>query len=77
MPRNTGVPLILNIWILALCFALIWHIWWLAGASFVAMIVTLIVRSYDEDVDYYVSAEEVTAIENQHQNKLKQHRVIA
>ena len=40
-------------------------------------IVTLIVRSYDEDVDYYVSAEEVAAIENQHQNKLKQHRVIA
>ena len=26
----------------------------MAAASFIAMIVTLIVRSYDEDVDYYV-----------------------
>jgi cytochrome o ubiquinol oxidase subunit 1 len=41
------------------------------------MIVTLIVRSYDEDVDYHVSAEEVTRIENQHQSKLKQHGVTA
>ena len=77
MPKNTGVPLILNVWILVLCFALIWHIWWMAGASFVAMIVTLIVRSYDEDVDYYVSADEVAKIEKQHQSKLKQHGVTA
>ncbi|MCL1420851.1 cbb3-type cytochrome c oxidase subunit I, partial [Enterobacter hormaechei] len=36
MPKNPGVPLILNIWILVLCFALVWHIWWMAAASFIA-----------------------------------------
>ena len=66
MPRNTGVPFIVNVWILLLCFALIWHIWWLAAGSFVATIVTLIVRSYNEDTDYYVPAEEVKRIENAH-----------
>ncbi len=71
MPRNSGIPFILNIWILALCFALVWHIWWLAGVSFVATIVTLIIRSYDEDTDYYVPAEEVRRIETQHISALE------
>ena len=74
MPKNTGVPLILNIWILVLCFALVWHIWWMAAASFIAMIVTLIVRSYDEDVDYYVSSEEVARTEAANLAKLKEVR---
>ncbi|WP_447980943.1 MULTISPECIES: cytochrome o ubiquinol oxidase subunit I [Pseudomonadota] len=71
MPRNSGIPFILNVWILALCFALVWHIWWLAGVSFVATIVTLIIRSYDEDTDYYVPAEEVRRIETQHISALE------
>lgn len=71
MPRNTGVAFIVNIWILLLCFALIWHIWWLAAGSFIAMVVTFIVRSYDEDIDYYVSSEEVQRIESAHQSALK------
>ena len=64
MPRSTGVPFVINVFILLLCFALIWHIWWLVGASFVATIVTVIRRSYDDDTDYYVSAAEVERIEN-------------
>ena len=64
MPRNTGVPIIANLWILLLCFALVWHIWWLAGASLLAMIATFITRSYDEDTDYHVPADEVARIEN-------------
>jgi cytochrome o ubiquinol oxidase subunit 1 len=67
MPRSSGVPFIANVFILLLCFALIWHIWWLVGVSFVATIVTLIIRSYDDDTDYYVPAEEVARIENARQ----------
>ena len=74
MPKNTGVALILNNWILALCFTLVWLIWWMAAASFIAMIVTLIVRSYDEDVDYYVSSEEVARTEAANLAKLKEVR---
>jgi cytochrome o ubiquinol oxidase subunit 1 len=43
-------------------------------ASFIAMIVTLIVRSYDEDVDYYVSSEEVARTEAANLAKLKEVR---
>jgi cytochrome o ubiquinol oxidase subunit 1 len=72
MPRSTGIPFILNVFILLLCFALIWHIWWLVGASFVATIITLIIRSYDDDTDYYVPAAEVARIENARHAQLTQ-----
>jgi len=70
MPRNTGVPFIVNVFILLLCFALIWHIWWLASAGAIATVAALIVRSYDDDTDYYVSAEEVARIEHAHVSTL-------
>lgn len=66
MPRNTGVPLIVNGFLLVMCFALIWHIWWLAAGSFAATIITFIVRSYNDDVDYYVQPDEIERIENAH-----------
>ena len=46
----------------------VWRRWaavlMLAGASLLAMIATFITRSYDEDTDYHVPADEVARIEN-------------
>ena len=64
MPRNTAVGLIMGLLSIALGFGLIWHIWWLAILAFVGMIGSFIVRSFDDDVDYYVPAAEVERIEN-------------
>ncbi|TWI53348.1 cytochrome o ubiquinol oxidase subunit 1 [Pseudomonas duriflava] len=70
MPRNTGVGFIISAFSLALGFALIWHIWWLAIVGTLGMIITFIVRSYDDDIDYYVPAAEVARIENERLQKL-------
>ncbi|AKC69989.1 cytochrome o ubiquinol oxidase subunit I [Pandoraea oxalativorans] len=64
MPRNTGTGFIVSAFSFVMCFALIWHIWWLAGASLIATIATFLWRTYDRDVDYYVPAAEVERIEN-------------
>ncbi len=73
MPKNTGVGLIMSIGALAFGFALIWHIWWLAGLSFVGVFAVLIRNSYNTDVDYYVQPDEIERIENAHiQAKAKQ-----
>ncbi len=37
------------------------HIWWMAIASFAGIPVTWIIKSFDEDVDYYVP---VAVVEN-------------
>jgi cytochrome o ubiquinol oxidase subunit 1 len=63
MPRNTGTGIIVSAFAAALGFALIWHIWWLAVASFIAALAVAITHSFDEDRDYTVSSDEVAHAE--------------
>ncbi|REF27106.1 cytochrome bo3 quinol oxidase subunit 1 apoprotein [Xenorhabdus cabanillasii] len=71
MPKNTGAGVIISAFCLVLGFALIWHIWWMAIASFAGIIISCIVKSFDEDVDYYVPVAEVEKIENQRYEELR------
>ncbi len=66
MPRNTGVGLVIAGFSLAMGFALVWHIWWLAIVGALGMLIAYVVRTFDDDTDYYVPAEEVERIETQH-----------
>jgi cytochrome o ubiquinol oxidase subunit 1 len=72
MPRNTGVGFYISAASLVFGFALIWHIWWLAAVGLVGMVAIFIVRSNDDDIDYYVPAEEVARIENARLHTLAQ-----
>ncbi|WP_048635815.1 cytochrome o ubiquinol oxidase subunit I [Brenneria goodwinii] len=65
MPKNTGAGVIISAFSLVFGFAMIWHIWWLAIIGFAGMIVTWIVHSFNQDVDYYVPVKEIEQIENQ------------
>ena len=66
MPRNTGAGVVISVFSLVLCFALVWHMWALAAIGLVGVIATFVLRSYDRDVDYYVPAAEVKRIEDAH-----------
>ena len=63
MPRNTSAGLVIALFTVAIGFALVWHIWWLAIVGLLGVVVTLILRSYDDDIDYTISAETVAGIE--------------
>ena len=63
MPRNTGAGVVLAV-LSTLCgFALIWHVWWLAAASLLAVVAYAVRNSFDRDRDYHIPAEEVAATE--------------
>jgi cytochrome o ubiquinol oxidase subunit 1 len=63
MPRNTGTGFILAALSTALGFALIWHIWWLAAASFGALVVVAIHHTFNYDREFRISAEHVRSVE--------------
>ena len=63
MPRNTSAGLVIGLFSLAIGFALVWHIWWLAIVGLLGVVVTLILRSYDDDIDYTISAETVAGMD--------------
>ena len=71
MPRNTGTGFIIGMVCIALGFAGVWHIWWLAIAATLAIIAISIIHSFNNNRDYYVTAEEVQRIEDEHTLKLQ------
>lgn len=65
MPRNTAIGFLIAMGSFAGGFALIWHIWWLVVVSSIAIFAFVVYRSFDRDMDYYVTAKEVEEIENE------------
>ncbi|WP_207914947.1 cytochrome o ubiquinol oxidase subunit I [Luteimonas arsenica] len=63
MPRNTGAGVILALLSTVCGFALIWHIWWLAAGSLLAIVAYSIWHSFDRDRDYHIPAEQVAETE--------------
>ena len=72
MPRNTGAGVVLSALSTVCGFALIWHVWWLAGVSLLATIAYAIWHSFDRDRDYYIPAEEVARTEQARTVQLEQ-----
>lgn len=70
MPKNTAAGVVIGLLLTACGFGLIWHIWWLVIATFIASVVAFLFRAYDDDKDYYVQPDEIERIENQHYEKL-------
>ncbi|MGK2909718.1 MAG: cytochrome o ubiquinol oxidase subunit I [Sphingobium sp.] len=59
MPRNTPTGIITAFFATLVGFALIWHIWWLAGVGFIGAYATFVVFAWRDAEEYEVPAEEV------------------
>ncbi|ORM38918.1 cytochrome ubiquinol oxidase subunit I [Francisella endosymbiont of Ornithodoros moubata] len=66
MPKNTAVGVIIGAFSFVFGFAAVWHIWWLAVVGAVGIIGTVLYRSFDYDIDYYVKADEVKEVEDRY-----------
>jgi cytochrome o ubiquinol oxidase subunit 1 len=64
MPANTWAGVVLAGLSVVCGFAMIWHIWWLAVLSFIALVGAAIVHTFNFKRDYYVPAEEVVRVED-------------
>jgi cytochrome o ubiquinol oxidase subunit I len=63
LPRNTPMGMVIGAAAFAVGFGLIWHIWWLAVVGFVGIVVALVVRSLQEDVEVVIPAAQVRQLE--------------
>ncbi len=63
MPKNTGTGVILSAISVVLGFALVWHIWWLAIVTLLAIIGVSIAHTFNYNRDYYIPASDVTEVE--------------
>jgi cytochrome o ubiquinol oxidase subunit I len=63
LPKNSPMGLIIASFAFLFGFAMIWHIYWLVIIGLIGVIVSVIVRTSDEDSEYKLPAAEVERIE--------------
>jgi cytochrome o ubiquinol oxidase subunit I len=67
MPRNSPTGFICAFFATSLGFALIWHIWWMAGLAALGAYATFVVFAWRDRSDYIIPADEVARIDRAHQ----------
>lgn len=59
MPKNSSVGMIIGIIAAAFGFGVIWHLWWLVLLTLIGIVVTIIMRTLNDDSEYRISANEL------------------
>jgi cytochrome o ubiquinol oxidase subunit 1 len=65
LPKNSSIGLFIGGLAFVLGFAMVWHIFWLAGLCAAAIFAAIVMRTYDDDTEYRIPAKEVEKIENE------------
>lgn len=55
MPTPSLVGPLVAAFLFVACFAVVWHMWWLAGLGLAAAVVVLIARSFTEEVEHHIT----------------------
>jgi len=73
MPKNTAAGVVLAGLATVFGFAMIWHMWIVAVASFAALLVSAIAHTFNYNRDYHIPADEVTRTEDARTQALSTH----
>lgn len=71
MPRNTASGIYISIFAFLVGFGFVWHIIWLVVVSMIGVIVCVIVRTFNEDTEYTLSAAQVEELEHSRISKTR------
>ncbi|MFZ9035363.1 MAG: cytochrome o ubiquinol oxidase subunit I [Francisellaceae bacterium] len=64
MPKSTSMGFIIAAFSLIFGFAMVWDIYWMVAIGVIGMFASVIARSFNYDIDYYVQPEEIKEIED-------------
>jgi len=73
MPKNTGAGFIIAALSAVIGFAVIWQMWLVAGAGFVALMAAIITHTFNYKRDYYIPADDVVRVEANRTRLLDSH----
>jgi cytochrome o ubiquinol oxidase subunit I len=63
-PKNTGMGIYISAFSFLAGFGIVWHILWLIVFGLIGSIACVMIRSFDTDTEYVISAEEVKHLES-------------
>ena len=59
LPKNTAEGVYIAVAVGMMGVGFIWHIWWLVAVAFIVVIVLVIRRTFNDDTEYTLTAEEL------------------
>ncbi len=68
VPKNTAAGIYISVFAFLVGFAFVWEITWLAVVAIIGVIVSAVIRTFDEHTEYILTAAEVEKLE---EDKLK------
>ncbi|HVU59656.1 MAG TPA: cbb3-type cytochrome c oxidase subunit I [Candidatus Saccharimonadales bacterium] len=63
LPRNTAMGIYLAAGTFVLGFAMVWHMFLIAGLAAIAIVAFIIIRTFDEDTEYVLPASKIRELE--------------
>jgi cytochrome o ubiquinol oxidase subunit 1 len=63
MPKNTAAGIVLAGISAVFGFAMIWHMWLIAGLTFVVLLIAIIIHTFNYNREYYIPVEDVEKAE--------------
>jgi cytochrome o ubiquinol oxidase subunit 1 len=63
MPRPSAIGVVLAFFVFVAGFALVWHIFWLAGVALACVLAACLLRAWRTDVEFEVSDESLAALD--------------
>ncbi len=65
MPHNTSVGFIIAVFSGIFGFGMVWHIFWMIGLGLFGVFATVMARTFNQKLDYYLKSDEIVKLENE------------
>ena len=70
VPKNTPTGFVNAFFAVVTGFALIWHIWWMAGVGAIGVFLTMLAFAFRSEEEIEVPAEQIARFEQTHQAEI-------
>jgi cytochrome o ubiquinol oxidase subunit 1 len=70
MPKNSAIGFIIAFFAVVTGFALIWHIWWMAGIGAIGVFLTVLAFAFRDEEEIEIPAEQIARFEQVHQAEI-------
>jgi cytochrome o ubiquinol oxidase subunit I len=70
VPKNSATGVIIAFFSVVTGFALIWHIWWMAGAGAIGIFLTMLAFAFRVEEEIEIPADQIARFEKVHQAEI-------
>ena len=67
MPKNSATGFVTAFFAVVTGFALIWHIWWMAGVGAIGILLTMLDFAFRNEEEIEIPADQIARFEQTHQ----------